>query len=304
MRLDPKRTLDELIASLAPDERTRDEVALQPHLPGAVRRGRRLAGVQRRRQALRARPRGRLRRDRARHAAVAQRARLPRRSRPPDALLRGPRAAVLLAPSRPRRARRRPRHRARCSRSSPASPASTWCADLSVFFRSLGGMIDGLPRARARRRGAAARPGHDVPARHLARARAGRGGDRLRRRAGARRRCRSAALIVNRVHRDGLRGHAAEEARAAGPSLGDRLARRVATSLADFDVLASATARASPRLERELGERDPVVVPRPRRRGPRHRQPGRGRAAPVRLGPGARSPPQKRSVLLLLGVIQ
>ena len=37
MRLDPKRTLDELIASLAPDEADARSRALEPHLPRAVR---------------------------------------------------------------------------------------------------------------------------------------------------------------------------------------------------------------------------------------------------------------------------
>ena len=51
--------------------------------------------------------------------------------------------------------------------------------DLSVFFRSLGGMIDGFTE-RARRVGALLEdPGDDVPDRHRAAPRPGRGGDLL-----------------------------------------------------------------------------------------------------------------------------
>ena len=83
----------------------------KPHLPAALERRCGLAGVHRDRQALRARPRVRLRPARARHAAVAQCAGLPRRARPPDPVLRGPRAAGLPAPDRAGRARDGPRHR-------------------------------------------------------------------------------------------------------------------------------------------------------------------------------------------------
>src|SRR5882724_9441746 len=48
-----------------------------------------------------------------------------------------------------------------------------------------------------------------------------------------------AHLIVNRVHRDGLDGHSVEDvASALAPKLGEELAARAAGNLADFDVLA------------------------------------------------------------------
>ena len=97
MMLDAKRTFDELIERHAPDERDARRDPRQPHLPGALERDGRLAGVHGDGEALRARPGGRLRPARARHAAVAQRARLPRRARAADALHRGPRAAGLPA---------------------------------------------------------------------------------------------------------------------------------------------------------------------------------------------------------------
>ena len=178
MMLDPKRTFDELIDRLAPDDERARRGPRQPHLPGAVERGRRLAGVHGDRQALRARPRGRLRPARARHAALAQRARLPRRARPPHRLLRGPRAAGLPAARRASGCARRPRHGRRV-RGAQARHRRRPAEDLSVFFRSLGGLIDGFKERAERGQRAARRPGHDVPARHLARARADRGGDLL-----------------------------------------------------------------------------------------------------------------------------
>ena len=120
MMLDAKQTFDELVARLAPDAAARDDVLAEPHLPAALERGRRLAGVHGRREALRARPLGALRRARARHAAVAQRARLPRRARPPHRLPRGPRAEGVPRADRPRREGRRRRHERRVLRAAAA----------------------------------------------------------------------------------------------------------------------------------------------------------------------------------------
>jgi anion-transporting ArsA/GET3 family ATPase len=69
-------------------------------------------------------------------------------------------------------------------------------------------------------------------------------------------------LIVNRVHRDGLGEHSAAEVRALlAPKLGDRLAARVAHNLADFDVLVQRDRNTIAHLARELQERDPILVP-------------------------------------------
>jgi anion-transporting ArsA/GET3 family ATPase len=69
-------------------------------------------------------------------------------------------------------------------------------------------------------------------------------------------------LIVNRVNRDGLRGHsAAEVSELLAPELGDRLAARVAHNLADFDVLVQRDRETIARLARKLGGRDPILVP-------------------------------------------
>ena len=125
MMLDPKghlRRPDHAPVAGCADARGR---ARQPHLPAAVQRGRGLTGVHRGREALRPAPRGRLRRPRARHTAVAQRAGLPRRPRPADLLLRRPGAEDAARPDRHRRALDEHAAPPSSSRSSRSSPAST-----------------------------------------------------------------------------------------------------------------------------------------------------------------------------------
>jgi anion-transporting ArsA/GET3 family ATPase len=134
-------------------------------------------------------------------------------------------------------------------------------SDLSVFFRALGGLIDGF---RERANGVAAllrdpattfliitsperEPSEEAIFFHqkLVEADMPFGG-----------------LIVNRVHGDTLGGHTREEtAEVLAPVLGDRLAARVAANLADFDVLAERDRRQIERLSRRLGDEDPVLVP-------------------------------------------
>jgi anion-transporting ArsA/GET3 family ATPase len=71
-----------------------------------------------------------------------------------------------------------------------------------------------------------------------------------------------AALVVNRVHRDGLDGHTVAEVKAllAG-ELGERLAARVAGNLADFDVLAQRDRATVERLSQALDDPAPILVP-------------------------------------------
>jgi anion-transporting ArsA/GET3 family ATPase len=70
------------------------------------------------------------------------------------------------------------------------------------------------------------------------------------------------AVVVNRVHRDGLEGHSTAQVQAllAG-ELGERLAARVAANLADFDVLARRDRESVAELSRTLGEAHPLEVP-------------------------------------------
>ena len=79
MALDVKRTFDEIVTRLAPDERSREEILANPvyrELSSAVSGVQELSAID---EAVRAAQRTRLRRDRARHAALAQRAGLPGR---------------------------------------------------------------------------------------------------------------------------------------------------------------------------------------------------------------------------------
>jgi anion-transporting ArsA/GET3 family ATPase len=70
------------------------------------------------------------------------------------------------------------------------------------------------------------------------------------------------ALIVNRVHRDGLEGRSPAEVQAllAG-ELGERLAARVAGNLADFDVLVQRDRATVARLSQALEDPTPILVP-------------------------------------------
>jgi anion-transporting ArsA/GET3 family ATPase len=133
--------------------------------------------------------------------------------------------------------------------------------ELSTFFRSLSGVIDGFGE---RIRGVAellredttsflivTSPEHE-PAREavfmaeqLTEARMG-----------------SDGVIVNRVHLHGLGGHSAAEVEALLiGELGEALARRTAHNLADFDVLVRRDRDTIARLRRELDEPNPVIVP-------------------------------------------
>jgi anion-transporting ArsA/GET3 family ATPase len=134
-------------------------------------------------------------------------------------------------------------------------------ADLSRFFRSVSGVIDGFGE---RTRGVAAllresyttflivtspEPEPAEEAVFLA--------DRL-----AARDMSRGELIVNRVHSDGLSGHAPEEVvTMLAPELGERLATRVAHNLADFDVLVQRDRHTIAHLAAELRERNPILIP-------------------------------------------
>ena len=131
--------------------------------------------------------------------------------------------------------------------------------ELSLFFRTLGGVIEGFGE-RARRVEALLRapetsflivtsPEPDPASEALFLA------ERLR----------SASmplgeLIVNRVHLDGLQGHRAEEVtQLLAPALGDALAGRVASNLADYDVLAARDQRTIATLAAEVAGREPIA---------------------------------------------
>jgi len=70
------------------------------------------------------------------------------------------------------------------------------------------------------------------------------------------------ALIINRTHLDGLGGHQSDEVVGllAG-ELGDPLAERVASNLADFDVLARRDRDTIERLASAVRGSAPIVIP-------------------------------------------
>ncbi len=133
--------------------------------------------------------------------------------------------------------------------------------ELSRFFRSLTGVLDGFGE---RTRGVAAllRSPHTAflivtspelePAREavfLAEQLAAAG-------------MAGGELIVNRVNREGLRGRSVQEvAQLLEGELGAALAAKVASNLADFDVLARRDRETIDRLSRSLSEREPILVP-------------------------------------------
>jgi|SRR5438270_3115177 len=134
-------------------------------------------------------------------------------------------------------------------------------ADLSRFFRSLGGVIDGFAdRTRAvstllRSPQAAFLIVTSPEAEPVKEA--GYLAERLDA-AGMPR----AVLIVNRVHSDGLDGYSsAEVEELLSGALGEPLAARVASNLADFDVLARRDRASVERLSHSLGGGKPVLVP-------------------------------------------
>jgi anion-transporting ArsA/GET3 family ATPase len=133
-------------------------------------------------------------------------------------------------------------------------------SDLSTFFRSLSGILDGFGE---RTRGVAEllrdeettfvlvtspEPEPAQEAVFLAQRLAERGMPR-------------GGLIVNRVHFDGLGEHTVEQAeQELAGELDARLAARVAANLADFDVLVRRDHATVERLQAELEEPDPILV--------------------------------------------
>jgi len=133
--------------------------------------------------------------------------------------------------------------------------------DLSQFFGSLSGVLDGFGQ-RARGVASLLRDSSTtfliVTSPEPEPAREAEFLDEQLRAAGMSR----GGLIVNRVHFDGLFGHSREEVRALlEPELGERLGARVASNLADFDVLVQRDRRTIERLARNLEEPDPILVP-------------------------------------------
>jgi anion-transporting ArsA/GET3 family ATPase len=275
MTLDVKRTFDELIAELAPDEHTREEVLanrIYAELSSAAAGSQEVAAVAKLFEL-----------DRERDFDVVVLDTPPSHNaldflEAPTRLanfLEGRAMDIFIAAGSPLRAA------PLLPRLAPKGIASRLlgggtglmfslfaratgvelAGDIALFFRLLAGLREGL-RERARSveallRGEASTflivtsPEHE-PAReaeflHASLARAG---------------MPYGALIVNRVHEGSLDGHELTELRALiDRGLDARLGARVMRTVADFEVLVTRDAESLARLSQALGEEAPVSVP-------------------------------------------
>ena len=238
LRLDPKRTLDDLVARLAGDERARAEILanrIYRELSSALAGAQELSAVAKLYELHNEHEFDVVVLDTPPAANAVDFLNAPRRLL---AFLEGRALKVFLAPGG---------LAARVFGRSTGIAFAIFArisgvdlfADLSTFFRSLGGVIDGF---RERTRAVAALladPGttfvvvttpETEPARQAV----------LLARELASKRMRRGAIVFNRVQEWGLQGRAPAEVRAAlAPRVGARLAARAADNLADFDVLAT-----------------------------------------------------------------
>jgi anion-transporting ArsA/GET3 family ATPase len=260
MRLDPKRTLDDLVSRLAPDSRAREEILANPiyrELSSAVAGAQELSAVAKLYE---------LRHEHDFDVIVLD---TPPARNAVDFLeapgrllgfLEGRALRVFLAPGG-LAARMFGRSTGLAFAIFARVTGVDMLGDLSRFFRSLAGVMDSFGE-RTRSVSALLRdpsttfmvvtspePAPAREARLLA--------QRLD--AAGMGRC---GVIVNRVHRGGLDGRAPAEVQAQlAPALGERLAARAAANLADFDVLARRDRDTIARLCEALSEPSPLLVP-------------------------------------------
>jgi anion-transporting ArsA/GET3 family ATPase len=259
MMLDAKRTFDELIARLAPDERTRDEILANPvygELSTAIAGSHELSAI------------AKLYELHEEHDFDAIVLDTPPSRNALDFLdspnrmlgfLEGRALQVFLAPGG-LTARLFGRGTALVFAIFARVTGVDMLGELSSFFRSLTGVIDGFGE---RTRGVSAllrsprttfvivtspevEPARE--ARFLA--------ERLRAAD-----MKLGELIVNRVHTHGLHDVQEDElTRMLTPRLGEHLAERVASNLADFDLLARRDRETVHDLSEALGGRRPILV--------------------------------------------
>ncbi len=260
MMLDAKRTLDEIVARLAPDEQAREEILANPvyrELSTAVAGSHELSAIAKLYE---------LHEEHDFDVIVLDtppsRNALDFLSAPTRLLgfLEGRALQVFLAPGG-LTARLFGRGTALVFAIFARVTGVDMLGELSRFFRSLSGVIDGFG-ARTREVAALLRapqtsflivtspePEPAREAEFLARRLAAAG-------------MPEGELIVNRVHSDGLEQRSAEEVAALlAPDLGEELAARVAANLADFDVLARRDRETIAELGRTLGTRRAILVP-------------------------------------------
>jgi anion-transporting ArsA/GET3 family ATPase len=260
MMLDAKRTFDELIARLAPDEHTREEILANPiyrELSTAVAGSHELSAI------------AKLYELHEEHDFDAIVLDTPPSRNTLDFLdapgrllgfLEGRALQVFLGPGG-LTARVFGRGTALVFAIFARVTGVDMLGELSRFFRSLSGVIDGFGE-RTRDVAALLRAPHTsfliVTSPEVEPAREARFlADRL-----AAAGMPLGELIVNRVHTHGLHGFSAREvASLLQPALGERLAARVAANLADFDVLVRRDQETIARLSKSWGARGPILVP-------------------------------------------
>jgi anion-transporting ArsA/GET3 family ATPase len=263
MMLDAKRTFDELIARLAPDEHARDEILANPvygELSTAVAGSHELSAIAKLYELYEEHDFDAIVLDTPPSRNALDFLDAPNRML---GFLEGRALQVFLGPST-LTARLFGRGTALVFSIFARVTGVDMLGELSRFFRSLSGVIDGFGE-RTRSVAALLRAPQTTflivtspevePAREatfLA--------DRL-----AAAGMPVGELIVNRVHADGLHGRSTREAtEVLAPALGEQLAKRVAGNLADFDVLVRRDHETIERLAQMLGERGgrrPLVVP-------------------------------------------
>jgi anion-transporting ArsA/GET3 family ATPase len=260
LRLDPKRTLDDLVARLAGDESARAEILanrIYRELSSAVAGAQELSAVAKLYELHHEHEFDVIVLDTPPAANAVDFLHAPRRLL---AFLEGRALRVFLAPGG---------LAARVFGRSTSIAFAIFArisgvdlfADLSTFFRSLGGVIDGFGE---RTRAVAALLGdpgttfvvvttpETEPARQAV----------LLARELASKRMRRGAIVFNRVHEWGLQGRSPAEVRAAlAPRVGARLAARAADNLADFDVLARRDRETIAEVSAQLGEDGVRCVP-------------------------------------------
>jgi anion-transporting ArsA/GET3 family ATPase len=260
MMLDAKRTLDELVARLAPEERAREEILANPiyrELSTAVAGSHELSAITKLYELYHERDFDVIVLDTPPSRNALDFLDAPSRL---IGFLDGRALKVFLAPGG-LTARLLGRSTGLVFSLFARATGVDMLRDLSTFFKVLSGVIDGFSE---RTRGVAsllrdarttflivssAAPEPALEASFLAHGLLARG-------------MSAGGLIVNGVHRDGLGGHSQQEVQTLlEGELGGRLAARVAANLADFDVLVRRDARTIARLQDELDERAPVLVP-------------------------------------------
>lgn len=260
LRLDPKRTLDDLVARLAGDERTRAEILdnrIYRELSSAVAGAQELSAVAKLYELRHEHDFDVVVLDTPPAANAVDFLQAPRRLL---GFLEGRALKVFLAPGG-LAARLFGRSTGIAFAIFARISGIDLFADLSKFFGSLGGVLDAFSeRTRAvaallADRGTAfvvVTTPEPEPARQAV----------LLARELETKHMRRGAIVFNRVHDVGLGGLSVAEVRAAlAPLAGERLAARAAENLADFDVLCSRDRDTIARVRTELGDDGIRCVP-------------------------------------------